>query len=854
MNITTFQKRINDGVNELNYEQRIIFTSKCAILGLPFLGHSGSFNQWENQQEKHLFAVFKATFVSLVSTYKSPNNSTYNNVKVAYEDSKRTNADTPFGKAIFASVRAVKAQTAYNPTIEASASARTIYFAAKDYFLHEKEFDNFINKIFEILKFIKEQTPSKENLIPVYGDLWYAFQNALKKADCIYWANLFERFFTNGINVDTKDIINILSIPEPIEAQGAAEVGKYLDKLEKEGAERLNEARLIILGEKGAGKTSIARRLVNSYAEMPNDSESTAGVDTAIWKIKDKNISIRIWDFAGHTISHAVHQFFLSERCLYLIVYDGRSESRNRLNYWLDQMKNYGGSSKAVILINKRDNHKTKIPINNLKEKYPILKHYEFSVKHDLECLNTFRNQLISYINENPSWNIKKIPTNTYMIKEELEKLFYNCENGKGKEFIEKEKFNEIATKYNITDTHNLLGHLHALGVSLWYKNITDINTLILNPEWISHGIYKIINWVNNTPKYSVSKNDFKMVFEDEAERFPTNKHKLLYKLMLYYQLAYETDIERSLVIPHLLNEDKPETLPNFEISESLLCRYKTSIPLPPDTISKFIVRHSQEIDNNTVWRYGVVLKYQNNTTALVREDDRIISVSIKGEYKTEYLRILRKTLNSIFETYKSDKPTLEYHVQRIGEIPEEVSEKDDIWLSDQKIYNHYLSSRPYYDDTSNKDIPLTQYIINYHINAQNLIMGGQGNNLTLSSINNTFNFNDCNITLQGNLNELAQDLRLEDNIEEAEQIETAAKALEMAEQLTDKEEVKKKGVLNKIKRVLDACEDENSKLHKTIKGINSGVGIAQDIAKGYNDIAQWIGLPQVPKPFLKKE
>jgi len=35
---------------------------------------------------------------------------------------------------------------------------------------------------------------------------------------------------------------------------------------------------------------------------------------------------------------------------------------------------------------------------------------------------------------------------------------------------------------------------------------------------------------------------------------------------------------------------------------------------------------------------------------------------------------------------------------------------------------------------------------------------------------------------------------------------------------------------------------------------IKYGVGLAQDIAKGYNDIAQWLGLPQVMKPFLKKE
>jgi len=64
---------------------------------------------------------------------------------------------------------------------------------------------------------------------------------------------------------------------------------------------------------------------------------------------------------------------------------------------------------------------------------------------------------------------------------------------------------------------------------------------------------------------------------------------------------------------------------------------------------------------------------------------------------------------------------------------------------------------------------------------------------------------------------------------------------------------VKKKGIAGRLQRLVEDLEDEDSKLHKTVKGIKHGIGIAQDIAKGYNDIAQWAGLPQVPKPFLKK-
>ncbi len=55
---------------------------------------------------------------------------------------------------------------------------------------------------------------------------------------------------------------------QALEAQGAAAVADYLQQLETQGAQRLNEARIIILGEKGAGKTCLARRLINPDAAM----------------------------------------------------------------------------------------------------------------------------------------------------------------------------------------------------------------------------------------------------------------------------------------------------------------------------------------------------------------------------------------------------------------------------------------------------------------------------------------------------------------------------------------------------------------------------------------------------------
>ena len=246
-----------------------------------------------------------------------------------------------------------------------------------------------------------------------------------------------------------------------------------------------------------------------------------------------------------------------------------------------------------------------------------------------------------------------------------------------------------------------------------------------------------------------------------------------------------------------------------------------------------------------------MILEFGKGTVALVREENRTISVSVKGESKTVYISTLRDTLNDIFNSYKSKKPELQYRVERFGQIPDEVEKNNPLWLPDRKIFTHSKDEVPYYDDNTRQNIYLKETVNIYNITAQTLI-SGQGNQYTDQSIHNTFNFRACNISLQGKLNELAQLLSEKGKNEEAKELENAAKTLVQAEECKTREEVKKKGLAGRLKRLTEELNDENSKLHKTVKGIKYGVGLAQDIATGYNSIAQWLGLPQVPKPFTK--
>jgi hypothetical protein len=67
----------------------------------------------------------------------------------------------------------------------------------------------------------------------------------------------------------------------------------------------------------------------------------------------------------------------------------------------------------------------------------------------------------------------------------------------------------------------------------------------------------------------------------------------------------------------------------------------------------------------------------------------------------------------------------------------------------------------------------------------------------------------------------------------------------------SNKDLVRESSVLSKLNVFLENVEKADSVVGKIIKRTKDGIQIAQKIAKYYNDIAQWCGLPSVPKPFI---
>eukprot|EP01117_Protostelium_nocturnum_P004285 TRINITY_DN1566_c0_g1_i1.p1 TRINITY_DN1566_c0_g1~~TRINITY_DN1566_c0_g1_i1.p1 ORF type:complete len:1485 (+),score=528.53 TRINITY_DN1566_c0_g1_i1:71-4525(+) len=162
----------------------------------------------------------------------------------------------------------------------------------------------------------------------------------------------------------------------------------YLSDLGK-GQEANNRIKLMIVGQENVGKTTLlgAIKGKTKIAKMLSGAPlSTDGIDIAEFsttslkedkkaKGKEKTKSVKIdwsaWDFAGQEVYYSSHQFFLSSRAIYIVVWNLlHPPESSRLEYWLQSIKARAPKAPIVIVGTHVDNPKcTDEYLEELQEK-----------------------------------------------------------------------------------------------------------------------------------------------------------------------------------------------------------------------------------------------------------------------------------------------------------------------------------------------------------------------------------------------------------------------------------------------------------------------------------------------------
>jgi internalin A len=411
----------------------------------------------------------------------------------------------------------------------------------------------------------------------------------------------------------------------------------------RHGRRRLNEAKLILVGRGGSGKTSLVRRLLHD--KFNTQELETPGIDIQQWKIKVKDgdvVRLHVWDFGGQHILHGTHQFFLTERTLYLLVLSGREDNATQdAEYWLQLIKSFGSNSKVVIALNKFKQHAFDVNRGLLLEKYPFIADF---IRTDCED-GTGLKELEEIVHQQTATLEHRktaFPTEWFAIKERLAGMQEN--------FVSWDTYQEICREYGETNSQaqrDLARFLHILGIALHYADDPRLHdTRVLKPTWVTEGIYKLLRaGQKNNAGGMIAPEDLSRALD--KVNYPQAKYDFLLGLMVKFQICFPLPgNNKQYLVPELLGENQPDIKELLD-SPGLGFRYQYEI-LPEGLLPRFIVQTHTYSDGipELRWRTGVVLS-RDECSAVVRADarERRVDIHIVGpeRQRRDLLAIIRE-------------------------------------------------------------------------------------------------------------------------------------------------------------------------------------------------------------------
>jgi internalin A len=470
------------------------------------------------------------------------------------------------------------------------------------------------------------------------------------------------------------------SIPIEIEKQGSQGIINYFISL-TDGIE-LHEAKLLIVGHGGVGKTKLMYSLIQ---KEPKTIKTTEGIDIRHWPITTDNIRdfrVNIWDFGGQEIYHSTHQFFLTKRSLYLFVWEARKdEYLINFDYWLNIIKLLSNSSPVIIVLNKIDERLKSIDEHALLEKFHNIIGFQKVSAKDGTNISDLSKVISSEIEKLPLIG-EKLPKLWIEIRKELESI---CDN-----FITYKEYTAICNKHGLDNTKArfLSQYYHDIGVFLHFTDNPILkNIIFLKPEWATNAVYKIIDTKKIIEKYGEFHFDeLNKILND----YPPENLVHIVELMKKFELCFEFG-SGNYIIPELLKPERP--LFNWNYDNNLNFEYHYDF-MPAGVITRLIVRLHDLIQSKVYWKNGVIIQ-RLKAEALIISDPytRRIKISIFGDEQALLLEVITRELDYIHKTLnhpdviekvpcncdickKSDHPYLiDYHFLRkargkLKEIP----------------------------------------------------------------------------------------------------------------------------------------------------------------------------------------
>ncbi|MBD8349289.1 leucine-rich repeat domain-containing protein [Dysgonomonas sp. HGC4] len=480
----------------------------------------------------------------------------------------------------------------------------------------------------------------------------------------IIWDNSYKYNLKKQINLEQ----NPLSDP-PIEIlkQGKNTIQRYFSRKELEEFSSIHEAKLILVGDGAAGKTSLQRRLIDENIPLPTADKRTRGIEICNWSFKDGFVA-HIWDFGGQDVYYPVHRFFLTENSVFVLLASTRKEQHN-FDYWIPTIFQFGGCSPIIIgqtchdgnIVSWNDinNYISEPCFNIIKSKG--LPYFELNLVHENKGLNDIKQEIIHQLTCLPHCN-KDIPKSWINIRGALE------EESKKTPCISYDRFKEICENVSpqtfiiSLDFKDCSSFLHNIGVILWYSNNKILKDwIILRPDWAMHAVYKIIDdEIIQHRRGHIISSDFNRLWDDESYE---GKHSILKQMLEVFRVAFP---KKHMLDDYIIPARLFSIPSNKQWGKEPCLKLEYEYPFMPRGIlnqvsaelSRYIIL--SENDEDEVWNNAVNFIF-DDTYCQVEEFffEKKIVIKAKGKDARGLAMVIMNALDCITDSYKGVIPKI---------------------------------------------------------------------------------------------------------------------------------------------------------------------------------------------------
>lgn len=486
--------RLEKELSQLPHQKICWFANRCALRALPLLvDQKSDFSYWRENAEQHLFSIFRALNAGLAfivekriesraaASAASAAEAAYQAVSSARSCALAARSSAAASAAASASDIDFAVSSAVSSALASTLAAPSIVSAAA-----------YTSAINADIKYIIT-TPEPTS----WPDLWYGkspnewhrllqnLQTCLYKIGLNYWADEYVNWIAGRF--DSSKLDRCLFMQGSVILAGP---GAMLAYLKAETLMGMAEARVVFLGEGGAGKTSIIRRLHGENLRFDEPATPRVEIRQQQESVNNEEVRVHYWDFGGQVIMHATHQFFLREKTIYIVVLDIRR--CDSLEYWLDHVRFFAAEAPTLIVLNKVDqlpldlSIQAPFDINRIRVKYPFVTETVFPLSCETSVgLPSFQMALRELIASH--YILKKdTPPQWFRVKEVVADA--------NRDFIERKEFDRICRQQGLEgkEAETALKVLDTLGVALYFPKL-KYNDVVLNPEWLTKSIYFII-------------------------------------------------------------------------------------------------------------------------------------------------------------------------------------------------------------------------------------------------------------------------------------------------------------------------------------------------------------------------